>query len=161
MPIDAEADSPVSALPDLIPVRMLNEYAYCPRLCWIEWVEGEFAENADTADGTFQHRRVDKEQGALKEPPAEGTPADSEESAPIDDPLVTRARSVMLSAPEAGLIARIDLVEEQNGVAIPVDVKRGKAPDIPEGAYEPERVQVCAQGLILRENGYACDPAEL
>src|SRR5262249_61565 len=29
--------------------------------------------------------------------------------------------------------------------------------DIPEGAYEPERVQVCLQGLLLREHGYACD----
>ena len=46
-------------------------------------------------------------------------------------------------------------------MAVPVDVKRGAAPDIPEGAYEPERVQVCAQGLILRENGYACDHGEL
>ena len=38
-----------------------------------------------------------------------------------------------------------------------MDYKRGKKPDIPEGAYEPERVQLGAQALILRENGYACD----
>jgi CRISPR-associated protein Cas1 len=29
-------------------------------------------------------------------------------------------------------------------------------PDVPGGAYEPERVQLCAQGLILRENGFDC-----
>jgi CRISPR/Cas system-associated exonuclease Cas4 (RecB family) len=47
---------------------MLNEYAYCPRLCWIEWVEGEFVESSDTVEGTFQHRRLDREQGDIGEP---------------------------------------------------------------------------------------------
>jgi hypothetical protein len=28
---------------------------------------------------------------------------------------------------------------------------------VPKGAYEPELVQVCAQGLLLREHGYRCD----
>ncbi|MEJ7594380.1 MAG: Dna2/Cas4 domain-containing protein, partial [Planctomycetaceae bacterium] len=42
-------------------------------------------------------------------------------------------------------------------VATPVDYKRGKAPQVPEGAYEPERVQLCAQGLILRANGFQCE----
>ncbi|HOE66825.1 MAG TPA: CRISPR-associated protein Cas4, partial [Candidatus Hydrogenedentes bacterium] len=150
--------------PDLTPVRMLNEYAYCPRLCWIEWVDGEFADSVDTLGGTFQHRRVDKEGGDLSEP----ANADADEEAsgeqaatPVDDPVLSQARSVMMSAPGVGLIARLDLVEEQGGRAVPVDVKRGSAPDIPEGAYEPERVQVCAQGLILRENGYTCDHAEI
>jgi CRISP-associated protein Cas1 len=32
----------------LIPVRMVNEYVYCPRLAYLEWVQGEFAHNADT-----------------------------------------------------------------------------------------------------------------
>lgn len=38
---------------------MLNEFAYCPRLCYIEWIEGEFVESEDTVDGRFKHRRVD------------------------------------------------------------------------------------------------------
>ncbi len=29
------------ALPDLVPARMLNEFAYCPRLAYLEWVQGE------------------------------------------------------------------------------------------------------------------------
>lgn len=153
-----EPANPVTALPDLIPARMLNEYAYCPRLCWIEWVEGEFSDSADTVEGTFQHRRVDKEGGALPPPGEEGN---GDGDAAIEDPVVSQARAVLLSAPELGLIAKIDLVEEQGGVAVPVDVKRGAAPDIPGGAYEPERVQVCAQGLVLRENGYTCDHGEL
>lgn len=159
---------PVLALPDLIPVRMLNEYAYCPRLCWIEWVDGEFADNRDTVEGKYQHRRVDKETGDISEPGDSGVDAagrpDPGDSAAVDaagDPVIARARSVMMSAPELGLIARIDLVEEQDGRVVPVDVKRGAVPDVPEGAYEPERVQVCAHGLILRENGYTSDHGEL
>jgi len=150
----------IATIPDLVPVRMLNEYAYCPRLCWIEWVEGEFVESSDTVEGTFQHRRVDKEQGDISEPgqaSEKGKETAEGEVATVEDPVVAQARSVMMSAANLGLIAKIDLVEEQGGRAVPVDVKRGAAPDIPEGAYEPERVQVCAQGLILRENGYSCE----
>jgi CRISPR-associated protein Cas1 len=35
---------------------MLNEFAYCPRLAYLMWVQGEWAESADTVDGKFQHR---------------------------------------------------------------------------------------------------------
>jgi CRISPR-associated protein Cas1 len=132
-------------VPDLIPARILNEFAYCPRLAYLEWVQGDFADSADTVEGRHQHRRVDKESGDL--PPADRMPEDHD---------VLHARSVLLSAPQVGLIARIDLVEAQDDQVTPIDYKRGEAPDLPEGAWEPERVQVCAQGLILEENGYAC-----
>ena len=49
------------------------------------------------------------------------------------------------------------VLEVAGAHATPVDYKRGAAPDLPEGAYDPERVQLCLQGLILRDNGYACD----
>ena len=42
-----------------------------------------------------------------------------------------------------------------------MDYKHGTAPDVPEGAWEPERVQVCIQGLLLRANGYNCDEGML
>ena len=35
-------------LPDYLPARMLNEFVYCPRLFFYEWVEGVFAHSADT-----------------------------------------------------------------------------------------------------------------
>lgn len=132
----------MSALPDLIPVRMLNEQSYCPRLAYLEWVQGEFAHNADTMDGQVQHRRVDKEIGKLPD-------ADS-----MDLVEKLHARSVMLSAPRLGMIAKLDLVEVSGQIVTPVDYKRGRAPDVEGGAYEPERVQVCAQAMILEENGY-------
>jgi len=133
-----KAEEPNKDLPELIPARMLNEFAYCPRLCYIEWVQGEFLDSADTVDGRFQHRRVDA-----------GSDNVSEEFETF------HARSVYLSG--AGITCRIDLLEGDGGHVIPVDYKRGEAPDIPEGAYEPERVQLCAQGLVLRENGFVCD----
>jgi CRISPR-associated protein Cas1 len=119
---------------------MLNEFAYCPRLCYIEWVHGEFLDSADTVDGRFQHRRVDAGSGKV-----------SEEFETF------HARSVYLSSDSCGITCRIDLMEGEGGRVIPVDYKRGQAPDIPEGAYEPERVQLCAQGLVLMENGFVCD----
>jgi CRISPR-associated protein Cas4 len=54
------------------------------------------------------------------------------------------------------LIAKLDLVEVEDGAVVPVDYKRGKRPHVAAGAYEPELVQLCVQGLILEDNGYRC-----
>lgn len=59
------SNDPQPTFPDLVPARMLNEYAYCPRLAYLEWVQGEFHDSADTAEGRFQHRRVDVPSGEL------------------------------------------------------------------------------------------------
>jgi CRISPR-associated protein Cas1 len=134
-------------VPELVPARMLNEFAYCPRLAYLEWVQADFADSADTVEGRFHHRRVDKETGEL--------PA-AEQIAGAEGNEKLHARSIYLSGPIVGLVARIDLVEATGTVVTPVDYKRGQAPDVPEGAWEPERVQVCAQGLVLEENGYTC-----
>ncbi|HEY0194328.1 MAG TPA: CRISPR-associated endonuclease Cas1 [Kofleriaceae bacterium] len=131
--------------PELVPARMLNEYTYCPRLAYLEWVQGDFANNADTIDGQFQHRNVNVETGRLPDPAPEVDAAADE---------IIHARSVLLSGPSIGLIARMDLIEVDGNRVTPVDYKRGRAPDIDEQAWEPERVQLCAQALILEENGY-------
>jgi CRISPR-associated endonuclease Cas1/CRISPR-associated protein Cas4 len=64
------------------------------------------------------------------------------------------ARSVMLSSSVLGIVAKMDVIEGEGGTVTPVDTKKGKRPHVAEGAYEPERVQVCAQALILEEAGY-------
>ncbi len=137
-------------LPDCVPARMVNEFAYCPRLAYLEWVQGDFEDNADTADGRYKHRVVDREGGALPSPGGKGDGGEGE-------PESIHARSVWLSAEEEGLTARIDLIEGEGEMVTPVDYKRGAAPDLPEGAWEPDRVQLCAQGLVLRANGYHCE----
>jgi len=68
------AETAALQAPPLLPARMLNEFTYCPRLAWIEWVQGEFAHSSDTLDGALQHRRVDKPVGYLPPPDAEAAP---------------------------------------------------------------------------------------
>jgi hypothetical protein len=58
--MEAQLSENSSSLPSPLPARMLNEFAYCPRLAYLEWVQGEWAESADTVDGKFQHRRVNR-----------------------------------------------------------------------------------------------------
>ena len=154
MPENPRPDAPTPPVPELVPARMLNEFAYCPRLAYLEWVQGEFADSVDTVEGRFQHRRVDRPSGELPSYPSDGA-TDSEKDA-AGEPQTIHARSVMLSDETLGAIARMDLVEGQGNVVTPVDYKHGKAPDVAEGAWEPERVQLCIQGLLLRASGYTC-----
>jgi CRISPR-associated protein Cas1 len=67
------------------------------------------------------------------------------------------ARSVSLSSTKLGITAKLDLVEGEGSYVTPVDYKRGARPHVAAGAYDPERVQLCAQGLLLREHGFECD----
>jgi CRISPR-associated protein Cas1 len=140
------------ALPDshdLLPARMLNEFAYCPRLFYLEYVQQEWNHNADTLAGHFVHRRVDDQSGAA--PAAEALDANTR----------IHARSISISSIRLGAIATIDLLTGDNGWVTPVDYKRGSPPDNPERSWEPERVQLCLQGLLLRDNGYNCDEGVL
>jgi CRISPR-associated endonuclease Cas1 len=66
-----------------------------------------------------------------------------------------------LSSDRLGLIAKLDLVEAEDGAVVPVDYKGGKRPHVAAGAYEPELVQLCVQGLILEDNGYHCTEGAL
>ena len=97
----------------LIPVRMLNEHVYCPRLGCQMWVRGEFEHNASTVEGVIRHRRVDKPKGKLPEQP-------DEELANL------HAQPVSLSSEKPGITAKIDLVEAQGQAAAPLDYKRGQ-----------------------------------
>src|SRR5580658_28597 len=51
--------------PQQIPARMLNEFVYCQRLFYYEFVEGVFVESVDTLRGDAIHKRVDSGNGAL------------------------------------------------------------------------------------------------
>jgi CRISPR-associated protein Cas4 len=133
----------------LVPARILNEHVYCPRLAYLEWVDRQFTDNADTAEGTFVHRRVDTPRGAAPEP---GDAADGSR----------RSTSVTVSSECLGLIARIDVLEAEDGRVVPVEFKRG-SPREGDGPplWEPELVQLCAQALILRDAGHEVERAEV
>src|SRR5207244_3149802 len=123
---------------ELVPARMVNEFAYCPRLFFLEWVQARFTDNADTVEGRYAHRNVDRQAGAAPLP---------------DEGELIATRSLQLSSTALGLVARVDLVEGNGGAVRPVDTKKGRPPDTEEGAWEPERVQLCVQALLLREAG--------
>ncbi|MCX6678519.1 MAG: hypothetical protein NTU95_11345 [Methanothrix sp.] len=67
------------------------------------------------------------------------------------------ARSVSLSAPQASLCCRIDLLEGDGLAVTPVEYKRGEVPRASATLYEPHLIQLAAQCLALRENGFSCE----
>lgn len=113
---------PAVPLPPYLPARMLNEFTYCPRLFFYEWVEGVFAHSADTIEGALRHATLSEKPEPL--PPAE---AASETR--------VHSRSVSLSSDTYGLTAVIDLVEAEGQRVTPVDYKHG-APREQDGALE-------------------------
>lgn len=200
--LTGEGDNAVEREDELVPARMLNEFAYCPRLAYLEFVQGEFRHNLDTREGTFGHRNVDQPTKKSFDAPdkedagstviasgtqdsatktlfdADASPAEIAGTTPLPGTCHPKrleadavpaelaadglaARALMLSAPSEGLLAKLDLVELDGNIAVPIDYKRGSIPDNPEQSWEPERVQLCAQALVLRANGYQCDRGEL
>jgi CRISPR-associated protein Cas1 len=133
-------------LPDYLPARMLNEYVYCPRLFFYEWVEGVFRESADTVEGKLQHARLDAKPTAMPGP-------QEVEGAEI------HSRSITLSSETHKVIARMDLVEVRDGVVTPVDYKHGRPRQSGDGIelWPADKAQLAIQALILKENGYACE----
>ena len=162
--------------PEPLPVRMLNEFVYCPRLFYYEHVEGVFQHNADTKRGAALHKRVDAGKGEL---PAAAAQAGNEGSqisnlksevpaAEPPEPEVIHSRSVSLSSDRLGVTAKMDLVEVRREreddllsalVVCPVDYKIGAPREGDNGPeiWDADRMQLGLQCLILRDNGYTCN----
>ncbi len=188
------SDAPAERPPDLLPVRMVNEYAYCPRLFHFMHVEGVFEDNHYTVEGRTAHRRVDQldhvlpdamdasehppprlesgtgkggRKGAARptdtKPPDAGglfgaaaaPPTPVGDGDDVEPPTISR--SVPLASEALGLTGKLDLVSTDGEEAVPVETKRGRVPENAQRSWEPERVQLMAQGLMLREAGYKCD----
>ncbi|WP_338836405.1 CRISPR-associated protein Cas4 [Gordonia polyisoprenivorans] len=133
----------ITDLPELLPARMLNEYVYCPRLFYFEWVDQRWADSHDTEQGHFTHRAVDKRTGSLPEPES-GDPA-------------KRVTSLRIESHALGLVAVLDRVEDGgDGTVVPVDTKKGKpaANGLP---WSADVVQLYAQAALLRDAGYEVD----
>lgn len=171
------------AEPQQIPARMLNEFVYCQRLFYYEFVDGVFVENADTLRGGAIHQRVDSGNGALpkaKRKVATDTPkpaasaeakeaadfANSEAEKESTEPEMIHSRSVQMGSERLGVVAKMDLVEakaEREDLltaleVCPVDYKAG-APKEGEDAnelWDTDKMQLGLQALILRDNGYIC-----
>jgi CRISPR-associated protein Cas1 len=126
---------------------MVNEFVYCPRLFYYEWVDSLFRASADTLEGAVQHKRVDR-------------PTSMPQSAEPPDETI-HSRSVTLSSERLRVIAKLDLVEIEDGAVTPVDYKRGKPRSTGDdlSLWPADQAQLALQAIILRENGYRCDEA--
>ena len=94
----------------LVPARMMNEFVYCPRLCFIEWISEDFRDSVDTVEGRYAHRRVDK----VSNPDKVG-----------NDDFNTTA--IQISAPLLGAIAKIDTFELRMERSSPLIIKKGRS----------------------------------
>lgn len=131
--------------PELLPARMLNEFTYCPRLFYLEWVSAEWAPNDDTAAGDFDHRAIAKPSAPLPDPDEDGPwPA---------------VRAVALSDLGWGLTGVLDRVDHDDET-VPVDYKTGSAPRN-GGAWPADRIQILAQAALLESAGYPVNHGEL
>jgi CRISPR-associated protein Cas1 len=165
--------------PQQIPARMLNEFVYCQRLFYYEFVEGVFVESVDTLRGGAIHQRVDSGNGALpaakkkakkttQDEPATTVEAPTKESeAQNAEPETIHSRSVQMGSEQLGVVAKMDLVESKTekedlftaSEVCPVDYKAG-APKEGEEAnelWDTDKMQLGLQALILRDNGYTCN----
>lgn len=134
---------------DLLTLDHLHQFAYCPRRMHLMYVDGRWDNNVFTEEGRAAHARTDAANDPL---PDQAGPTDKG----VDpEPIVSR--SVSLSSGTLGLVGKLDLVEIDGGIAVPVETKRGRPPDNLQHCYEPERVQLMAQALLLREHGFQCD----
>lgn len=94
---------------------------------------------------------------AEPEPATEVQPKEPDETAKDE---AIHARSVTLASDSLRVVAKLDLIEAKGSHATPVDYKRGRPRRAADGtleAWEPERVQLCLQALVLRENGFTCE----
>lgn len=140
---------------DALTLDMVGQYTFCPRRFHLMYVEGRWEDNVYTVEGRHTHRRVDRIDHLLPD-------ADADEARPVktgdtgDEP-PTISRSVPLMSASLGLSAKLDLVSSDGTEAVPVETKRGRVPNNPERSHDTHRVQLMAQGLLLREHGYQCD----
>lgn len=131
-----------------MPVRRVHNFAYCPRLFYLQHVEGIFISNEDTVRGGALHRRVDipvrthedlaDAQGAL--------------------------RSVEISSERMGICGVIDLVELRDGKRHLVDYKKGSPRRTDDGewiAKQNDALQLAGYALLLRERGIHADSASI
>ena len=147
---------------DALTLDMVHQFAYCPSRFHLMYVQGRWADNAYTVQGRNVHHRADQLDHVLpnaESPTQPETDLLTKEPAdlPLGDEPPTISRSVALGSERLGLTAKLDLVSTADEFAVPVETKRGRVPDNEQRSWEPERVQLMAQGLLLREHGYQCD----
>jgi CRISPR-associated exonuclease Cas4 len=113
---------------DKIPLSALNQYAYCPRRCYLIHAEGEFADNVHTQSGMLEHQRVDPLAHEIKKG-------------------VRVEFALPVWSDRLGISGRCDVVEfHPDGGVLPVEYKHGKRKQ-----WHNDDLQVAAQAMCLEE----------
>lgn len=113
---------------EMIPISSLNALVYCPRKFYYQFVQGEEMSNEYTLEGTLAHRQVDQ--------PGTRTTAEG----------IIQITRLYLASETLHLTGFADVVEERDGVLVPIEYKHG-----PQGHWLNDHVQLCAQALCLEE----------
>jgi len=115
-------------VPDSIPISYLNALEYCPRRFHYEFVQGDMLVNDFVLEGTLLHQQADE--------PGKHTTEDGD----------LQINRLYLHSETLRLSGFTDVIEEQDGVFIPVEYKHGK-----QGRWLNDHIQLCAQALCLEE----------
>jgi len=114
--------------PESIPISALNQYAYCPRRCYLIHAEGEFTDNVHTESGSREHERVDQLAHEIKAG-------------------VRVEFALPVWSERLGLSGRCDVVEfHPDGSVFPVEYKHGKRKQ-----WLNDDLQLAAQAMCLEE----------
>ncbi|MBA2392662.1 MAG: CRISPR-associated protein Cas4 [Ktedonobacteraceae bacterium] len=115
------------AAPETIGLSYLNAVEYCPRRFHYEFVQGDMLRNEFVLEGELLHQRAD-------EPGQHTTEGE------------IQINHLYLYSETLRLSGFADIVEEENGIFIPVEYKHGK-----EGKWLNDHVQLCAQAMCIEE----------
>lgn len=139
----------------LIELRGLNEYAFCPRLYHMMYVQNVFVPSADTITGAAEHERGRSRKIESKRP----------------DPFWPDAKEMTLTAEDVGLVGKFDALREENGRWTPIEDKHSKAPDDCQvfslsgrtflSIWINDAAQLVGQMCLLRSNGYVCSEGKI
>lgn len=151
---------------------MLNELVYCPRLFYLEHVQGIFIESADTIEGAAQHQRAERRGRRVTKASGKNAEAEVGETDGSEENLWEQIpRRLTLSSDELGVTGNIDLLEISDDDVVVVEAKHGRAPTtevqrwgefrLPFRAWPPDIVQVAVYIGLLREIGVPCERARI
>lgn len=146
----------------MIPIRMLNEYVYCPRLFYLEYVQGLFIDNSDTIYGSFQHERSSRYGRKIRHK------VEKEDTEENEDQIPLFTKNLSLTSEKLGITGKLDAIEEENNHYAPVELKNSAGTESKQhfliekwelfpDAWPNDQIQLCAQGLLLRDNGFNSD----
>ncbi len=115
-------------VPETLPISSLNALEYCQRRFYYQFVQSDMLINEFVLEGTLVHQRAHQ--------PGRQTTAEGE----------MQTTRVYLCSEGLRLSGFADVVEEREGMLIPVEYKHGH-----QGEWLNDHIQLCAQALCLED----------